>query len=104
MNKIWDFHDFYLKSDVLILADVFEDFRKTGKENYNLDPAHDFSCPGFAWDAKLKMTGINLELITDINIYQMVETGLHDGVSYIANRYSKSNICVIMMKIKRVHI
>ena len=86
-----DYHDLYLKSDVLILADVFENFRKNGKEYYNLDPAHYFSCPGFAWGAMLKMTDINLELITAIDMYQMVETGLRGGVSYIANRYSKPN-------------
>ena len=86
-----DYHDLYLKSDVLILADVFENFRKTGKEYYNLDPAHYFSCPGFAWDAMLKMTDINLELITDIDMYQMEEKGLRGGVSYIANIYSKPN-------------
>ena len=65
--------------------------KKNGKEYYNLDPADYFSCPGFAWDAMLKMTDINLELITDIDMYQMVETGLRGGVSYIANRYSKPN-------------
>ena len=86
-----DYHDFYLKSDVLILADVFENFRKTGKEYYNLDPAHYFNCPGFALDAMLTMIDINLKLITDIDMYQMVETGLRGGVSYIANRYSKPN-------------
>ena len=90
-KTIGDKHDLYLKSDVLILADVFENFRKTGKEYYNLDPAHYFSCPGFAWDAMLKMTDINLKLITDIDMYQMVEKGLRGGVSYIANRYSKPN-------------
>ena len=66
----------YLKSHVLILADVFETFRKTGKEYYNLEPAHYFSSPGSAWDATLQMTYINLELITDIDMYQMEETGL----------------------------
>ena len=86
-----DYHDLYLKSDVLILADVFENFRETGKEYYNLDPAHYFSCPGFARDAMLKMTDINLELITDIDMYQMIESSLRGVVSYIANRYSKSN-------------
>ena len=64
---------------------------KNGKEYYNLDPAHYFSCPGFAWDAMLKMTDINLKLITVIDMYQMIETGLRGGVSYIANRYSKPN-------------
>ena len=86
-----DNHDLYLKSDVLILADVFENFRKNGREYYNLDPAHYFSCHGFAWDAMLKMTDINLKLITDIDMYQMVETGLRGGVSYISDRYSKPN-------------
>ena len=86
-----DYHDLYLKSYVLILADVFENFRKTGKEYYNLDPAHYFSCPGFGWDAMFKMTDIILESITDIDMYQMVKTGLRGGVSYIANRYSKPN-------------
>ena len=86
-----DYHNLYLKSDVLILADVFENFRKTDKKYYNLDPAHYYSCLGFAWDAMLKMIGINLELITDIDMYLMVEIGLRDGVSYIANRYSKPN-------------
>ena len=75
-----DYHGLYSKSDVLILADVFENFRKTDKEYYNLDPAHYFSCPGFAWDATLKMTGINLELITDIDMYKMVEKGLRGGI------------------------
>ena len=86
-NKIY----VILKADVLILADVFENFRKTGKEYYNLESAYYFSCSGFAWDAMLKMTDINLELITDTDMYQMVETGLRGGVSYIANRYSKPN-------------
>ena len=90
-KTIGDYHDLYLKSDVLILADVFENFRKTSKQYYNLDPVHYFSCLDFTWDAMLKMTGINLELITDIDMYQMVEKGLRGGISYIANRYSKPN-------------
>ena len=101
-----DYQDLYLKSDVLILADISKSLEKNGREYYNLDPAHYFSCPGFAWDAILKMTGINLELITDIDMYQMVETGLRVGVSYIANNILNQiiNTWVIMIKIKRVHI
>ena len=60
----------------------------TGKEYYNLDPAHYFCCPGFAWDSMLLITHINSELITDIDMYQMVEKGLLSGQSYIAIRYS----------------
>ena len=69
----------------------FENFRKTGKEYYDLDPAHYFSCADFAWDAMLKMTDNNLKLIIDIDMYQVIEKGLLGGVSYIANRYSKPN-------------
>ena len=86
-----DYHDLYLKIDVLILADVFETFRNTGREYYNLDPVHYYSSPGFAWDAMLKKTGINLELITAIDKYLMLEKGMRGGVSYIANIYSKPN-------------
>ena len=64
---------------------------KTSKQYYNLDPVQYFSCPGFTWDAMLKMTDINFELITDIDMYQMVEKGLRGGISYIAKRYSKPN-------------
>ena len=64
---------------------------KIGKEYYCLDPARYFSCPAFAWDALLKITDFNLELITDVDMYQMVEKGLRGGLSYIAIRYSKPN-------------
>ena len=84
-----DYHDLYLKTDVPILADVFENFRKTSMQYYNLDISHYFSSPVFAWDAMLKMTGARLELITDIDMYLLVEKGLREGVSYIANRYSQ---------------
>ena len=79
-KTIGDYHGFYLRTDVLILADVFENFRKTCMEYYNLDPVHYFSSPGFSWDAMLKMTGASLELITDIDIYLMVEKGLRGGI------------------------
>ena len=84
----------------------FETFRNTCREYYNTDPVHYLSSPGFAWDAMLKMTGINLELITDIDKYLMLEKGLRVGVSYIANRYSKPNNKYLSDydKIKRVLI
>ena len=55
-QNIRDYNDLYLKSDVLLLADVFESFRKTCLRHYNLDPAHYFTSPGLAWDARLKTT------------------------------------------------
>jgi len=60
-------------SDILLLADVFENFRKTCLEYYKLDPAHYFTSPGLSWDAMLKMTAIKLELMSDIDIFQFIE-------------------------------
>ena len=86
-----EYHDLYLKSDILLLADVFESFRKTCLEYYKLDPCHYFTSPGLSWDAMLKMTDIKLELMTDIDMFQFVEIGLRRGVSYISHRYAKAN-------------
>ena len=86
-----DYHNYYLASDVLLLADVFENFRKTCLEYYKLDPCHYFTSPGLSWDAMLKMTDIKLELMTNIDMFQFIEKGLRGGISYIANRYGKAN-------------
>ena len=91
LKTIGDYHDLYLKSDVLLLADSFENFRRTCMQYYKLDPCHYFSSPGLSWDAMLKMTDIKLELMTDIDMYQFIEKGMRGGISYIANRYGKAN-------------
>ena len=91
MKHMSEYHDLYLKSDVLLLADVFENFRKTCLEYYKLDPCHYFTSPGLSWDAMLKMTDIKLELMTDIDMFQFIEKGMRGGISYIANRYCKAN-------------
>ena len=91
LSTMGDYHDLYLTSDILLLADVFESFRKTCLEYYKLDPCHYFTSPGLSWDAMLKMTDIKLELITDIDMFQFIEKGLRGGISYIANRYGKAN-------------
>ena len=85
------YHDLYLGSDVLLLTDVFENFRKTCMQYYKLDPCHYFTSPGLSWDAMLKMTNIKLELMTDVDMFQFIEKGMHGGVSYIANQYGKAN-------------
>ena len=83
MKNMGDYHDVYLKADVLLLADVFENFRKTCLEYYKLDPAHYFTAPGLSWDAMLKMTNVKLDLISDVDMHQFVEKGMRGGVSYI---------------------
>ena len=91
MNPRGDYHDLYLNTDVLLLADVFEKFIKTCLNYYGLDPFHYFSSPGLSWDAMLKMTGVELELISDIDMHLFTEKGMRGGISYIAKRHSKAN-------------
>ena len=91
LKNMGEYHDLYLTSDIILLADVFENFRKTCLEYYKLDPCHYFTSPGLAWDAMLKMTKIKLELITNVDMYLFIEKGLRGGISYIANRYGKAN-------------
>ena len=91
MKILRDYHNLYNETDVLLLADVFENFRNICMENYKLDPAHYFTAPGLAWDACLKMTKVKLELLTDIDMLLMVEKGIRGGVSMVRTRYSKAN-------------
>ena len=90
-KNLGDYSDLYLKSDVCLLADVFENFRNTCLRYYKLDPTHYFSSPGLAWDAMLKMTNVKLDLITDIDMENMVQLGMRGGVSTIIHRHEKAN-------------
>ena len=80
-----------LKDYLMLLADVFEEFIGTCLKLYELDPCHYFSSPGLSWDAMLKMTGVKLEKISDIDKYLFIEKGLRGGISYIAKRYANAN-------------
>ena len=91
MKSMGDYHDHYFKKDVLLSADVFEKFIATWLKFYGPDPCHYFSSPGLSWDAMLKMTGVKLEKISDIDKYLFIEKGLRGGISYIAKRYAKAN-------------
>ena len=103
-KKVWiafecetlgDYHDLYLKTDVLLLADIFENFRKTCLKHYGLDPAHYYTSPGLSWDALLTPTSptsnIKLELLTDCNMYLFIEKGMRGGISTEMQRYAKAN-------------
>ena len=70
-----DYHGLYLKTDVVLLTDVFENYRKMAMENYGLDPCDYVSAPSLAWDALLKNTGQELELLSDVEMYNFLESG-----------------------------
>jgi hypothetical protein len=86
-----DYHDLYLRTDVHLLADVFETFRDTSMSHYGLDPGHYFSAPGMSWDALLKKTEIELELLTDIDMHLFIEKGLRGGICMVSRRFAKAN-------------
>ena len=99
-EKIWnkfdiedmgDYHNHYLKKYILLLADVFERLIGTCLKFHGLDPCHYFSSPGLSWDAMLKMTGIELEKISDIDKYLLIGKGLRGGIPYISKRCAKAN-------------
>ena len=91
MKTFKDYHELYNVSDVLLVADVFENFRDLCLKIYGLDPVYYFTAPGLAWDACLKMTGINLELLSNENMLLMFEKGIRGGISIISNRYGEAN-------------
>ena len=86
-----DYHDLYLKTDVLLLVDVMENYRNICIKNYGLDPLWYYTAPGLAWDAALKISKIRLELLTDPDKYLMVENGIRGGISTIMKKYAKAN-------------
>ena len=86
-----DYHNHYLITDILLLADVFENFRKMSLETYGLDPIHYYSLSGLSWDAMFKYTGVELELITDPDMHLMVGKSMRGNISTICHRHATSN-------------
>ena len=91
LENLGDYHDLYVQRDTLLLADVFNNFRDMCIKEYKLDPAHFLSLPGLAWQACLKKTNIELELLTDYDILLMVEEGIRGGICHSIHRYAKAN-------------
>ena len=91
INNLGEYQDLYVRSDTLLLADIFENFRKSCLKNYELDPAHFVSLPGLAWQACLKKTNVELELLTDYDMLLMVEGGITGVICHAIQRYAKAN-------------
>ena len=91
LENLGNYYDLYVKSGTLLLADVFENFRDMCIKEYELDPAHFVSLPGLAWQACLKKTNIELELLTDYDMLLMVEKGIRGGICHSIERYAKAN-------------
>ena len=90
-KNLGDYHDLYVQSDTLLLADVFENFRNKCIEIYELDPAHFLSAPGLAWQACLKKTEVELELFTDVDMLLIIEKEIRAGICHTILRYAKAN-------------
>ena len=91
IRNLGDYQDLYLRTDVILLANVFETFRDTCLEHYKLDPAHFYTSPGLAWKACLRKTRVRLELLTDPDMLLMFECGIRGGITQAVHRYASAN-------------
>ena len=91
MKSTKNYPDFYIKCDILLLAEVFEKIRNNSLNSYGSCPSHYLSEPGLSWDEMPKITKTNIELIPDPDMYIFLEKATRGGISYFSNRYSKAN-------------
>ena len=91
IHNLRDYHDLYLRTDVVLLANVYEAFTDTCLKHYKLDPVHFYTSPWLAWKACLKHTGIKLELLTDPDMLLIFERGIRGGITQAVRKYASAN-------------
>ena len=91
IRNLGEYHNLYLKTDIILLPNVFEALRKVCLDNYGSDPAHFYTAPGLAWKACLKKARIRLELLLDPNMLLMFERGIRGGITQSVHRWAKAN-------------
>ena len=91
IKNMGEYHDLYLKTDVLLLTDAFEHFRDMCLSYYGLDPVYYYTLPNFAFDAMLKLTGIEIDLVYDQEMYEMIEAGLRGGMTQTTCKKVEAN-------------
>ena len=88
IKNVGEYHDLYLITDVILLTNIFESFRRACLENYELDPSQFYTAPGLAWKACLKKTEIKLELLLDLDMLLMFERGIRGGITQSVHRWA----------------
>ena len=91
IRNMGEYHDLYLRTDVVLLANVFESFKRVCLENYGLDPSHFYTVPGLAWKACLKKTGVRLKLLLDPYMLLVFERGIRGGITQSVHRWAAVN-------------
>ena len=91
IKNLGEYHDLYLQTDIILLANIFEAFRKVCLDNYGLDPAHCYTAPGLAWKACLKKTSIRSELLLDPDMLLMFERGIRGRITQSVHRWAQAN-------------
>jgi hypothetical protein len=91
LDNLGELHDLYVETDTLLLADVFENYRKVIHKNYELDPVHFYTAPALSWSAGLKFTKAKLEIPLDVNMHIFFDNGLRGGISMVVNHFAKAN-------------
>ena len=91
IRNMGEYHDLYLRTDVILLANIFESFRRVCSGNYGLDPSHFYTAPGLAWKACLKKIGVSLKLLLDPDMLLMFERGIRGGITQSVHRWAAAN-------------